>query len=409
MRASHMRAIASLSLALLATACSVSATPSPDDDDDDNNEADDEAEAIADDEADGDKADQPGWGQARTLHVGESQLDFVAAGERRVHALWADGSQADPISIDITAQASEDSGTVRVAVLGPLRDGQRQVVASDGYVSPKRQVELAARLTESGQHLVVIGTFGLESGASYQALVRCAPEHSCDPARVDLLAAPKAGALVGGGDLIAAQLGNLMAARDFDLEMEVWSSPPGLSWAAELVGVSVASGSQVNALVPDGVSAGDDIILVLREAGGAVLDTGVLTRFAPQEGVFARLDAVLYGDLVAVTVSGVTGYFEGTAELSLRSQDTGRTIASVVARADRPGQTGTGLAAFDATFAPWITDDDGQLNPDLPRNGDLLSVGRIAGNGDYLPFGCFQYCNDLSGEDACTGGPRPCD
>ena len=406
MRASHMRAIPSLLLALLAAACTVSATPSSDDDHD--SEADDEAEAIADDEADGDKADQPGWGTARTLHVGESQFDFVAAGDRRVHALWAAGSQAEPISIDVTAVASEESGTVRVAVLGPFRDGERQVVASDGYASPKRRVELAARLTESGQHLVVIGTFGLESEASYQALVRCAPEHSCDPARVDLLAGPKAGALVGGGALIQAQLGNLLAVRDFDVEMEVWSSPPGLGWNAELMGVSVASGTQVNALVPDGVSAGDDIILVLREAGGALLDTGVLTRFAPQEGVFARLDAVLYGDLVAVTVSGVTGYFEGLAELELRSEETGRTIESTVVRADRPGQVGNGLGAFDATFAPWITDDDGNLNPDLPRNGDLVSVGRISGNGDYLPFGCFEYCNDLSGEDACTGGPRPC-
>ena len=391
-------------LALPFAACTVTATPSPDPGD---AEAEEEAETVAEDESDG-KADLPGWGTARTIHVGDSEFDFVAAGDRRVHAVWVDASADVPMSFDLSVEAAEESGSVRVAVLGPLSDGQRALIASDGYSEAKQQIDLPIRLTESGQHLVVIGSFALATDSAYRAEVRCAPDNSCDPARIDVLAAPKAGALVGGGGLIEARLGNALAARDFDVEMEVWSSPPGLNWNAELMGVSVASGSQVNALVPDAVAAGDDIILVLREAGGAVLDTGVLTRFAPADGVFARLDAILYGDLVAVTVSGVTGYFEGTAELELRSEETGRTIESAVVRADRPGQVGNGLGAFDATFAPWIADEDGNLNPDLPRNGDLVSVGRINGNGDYLPFGCFEYCNDLSGEDACSGGPRSC-
>lgn len=401
-----MRPLAALLLASL-TACTVSGTGSNDPADDEA-AAEEDAESVVGDEGAGDKGDDPGWGGARTLHIGDGQFDQVAAGDRRVHSLWAAGSAADPIAITVTVEAAEESGTVRVAVLGPLADGQRQVIAADGYTAAKHTVELAARLTESGEHLVVIGSFGLASDSAYTAAVRCAPDHGCDPARVDVLAEPKAGGLVGAGNLIAARLGDVLAARDFDVEMEVWTSPPGLSWAAELAGVSVASGNQVNALVPDAAAAGDDILLVVREAGGAVLDTGVLGRYAPGEGVFARLDAILYGDLVAVTVSGVTGFFEGTAELELRSEETGRTIESVVARADRPGQVGNGLGAFDATFAPWISDEDGNLNPDLPRNGDLLSVGRISGNGDYLPFGCFEYCNDLSGEDACTGGPRSC-
>jgi hypothetical protein len=402
-----MRPLASLLLASL-TACTVSGTGSPGDADDDEAAAEEDAESVVGDEDGGDKGDDPGWGGARTLHVGDGQFDQVAAGDRRVHSLWAAGSAADPIAITVTVEAAEESGTVRVAVLGPLADGQRQVIAADGYTAAKHAIELPARITESGEHLVVIGSFGLASDSAYTAAVRCAPDHGCDPARVDVLAEPKAGGLVGADDLIAARLGDVLAARDFDVEMEVWTSPPGLSWAAELAGVSVASGDQINALVPDAAAAGDDVLLVVREAGGAVLDTGVLGRYAPGEGVFARLDAILYGDLVAVTVSGVTGFFEGTAELELRSQETGRTIESVVVRADRPGQVGNGLGAFDATFAPWISDEDGNLNPDLPRNGDLLSVGRISGNGDYLPFGCFEYCNDLSGEDACTGGPRSC-
>jgi hypothetical protein len=326
-----------------------------------------------------------------------------------VHALWVDGSEADPISLDVTVEATDDSDSVRVAVLGPLRDGQRAVIAAGGYTSAEHRIELAARITDSGQHLVVVGSYQLASAATYRASVRCAPEHGCDPDRVDVLAEPKAGALAGGGGLIAARLGRVLAARDTDIEMEVWTSPPGQIWKAELAGVSVASGDQVNALVPDGIAAGDDLLLVVREAGGDLLDTGVIARFSPEQSVFARLDSILYGDLASLTVSGVTGYFEGTAELELRSRRTGRTIASVIARAERPGQLGTGLAAFDATFAPWITDDEGDVNPDLPRNGELVSVGRIGGNGDYLPFGCFEYCNDLAGDDPCTGGPRACD
>lgn len=403
-----MRPLASLLLASL-TACTVSSTPSSGDPADDEAAAEEDAESVVEDEAQDDKADQPGWGGARTLHVGEGLVDLVAAGDRRVHSLWAAGSAEQPIAIDLVVEAAEESGTVRVALLGPIHDGARAVIAAGGYTAASNRVELAASLTDSGQHLVVIGSFNLQTDSAYQAAVRCAPEHSCDPARVDVLAEPKAGGLVGAGDLIAGRLGDALAARDFDVEMEVWTAPPGLPWAAELAGVSVASGNQVNALVPDGARPGDDVILVVRQAGGAVLDTGVLGRYAPGDGVFARLDAILYGDLASLTVSGVTGFFEGTAELELRSEETGRTIESAVVRADRPGQVGNGLNSFDATFAPWITDDDGELNPDLPRNGDLLSVGRISGNGDYLSFGCFEYCNDLSGEDPCTGGPRACD
>src|SRR4029079_10476396 len=146
--------------------------------------------------------------------------------------------------------------------------------------------------TDSGQHLVVIGSYQLASDATYRASVRCAPEHGCAPDRLDLLAEPKAGALAGGGGLIAARLGRVLAARDTDIEMEVWTSPPGQMWKAELAGVSVASGDQVNALVPDGIRAGDDLLLVVREAGGDLLDTGVLARFAPEESVFARLDSI---------------------------------------------------------------------------------------------------------------------
>jgi hypothetical protein len=361
----------------------------------------------AEDEADvaGGKADAPGWTAAETIHLGEARFDFVGPGDRRVHAVWSDAG----VPLDIAVEAAEEGTSVRVAVLGPLVSGQRAVIAADGYTSRKGRVEVSPALSQRGQHLVVIGSYRLETAVSYRVSVRCAPGGDCPADRVDVLSSPKLGALVGDPDrLLAANLGLVMADRDFDIEMEVWTAPPAQRWNAELASVSVASGSQVNAILPDTIAAGDDVVLVLRDAAGAVLDTGVLGRFAPAQEVFARLDSIMYGDLVAVTVSGVTGYTEGAADFSLRSEDRDIEIERATLHAELPGQVGNGFGAFDVTFAPWIADDDGNINPDLPRNGELLSVGRLNGNGDYLSFGCFEYCNDLSGMESCTGGPRPC-
>jgi hypothetical protein len=44
----------------------------------------------------------------------------------------------------------------------------------------------------------------------------------------------------------------------------------------------------------------------------------------------------------------------------------------------------------------------------LPRNGELLSIGWIDGNGGTNRLGCFEYCNDLTGEETCTSRPRAC-
>ena len=227
---------------------------------------------------------------------------------------------------------------------------------------------------------------------------------------VDILASPKSGALVAmeTDRLLQANLGAVLANRDFDVELELWVSPPGQQWAATHVGTSVASGTQVNAIIPDSVNAGDDIKLVVREAGGRILDTGVLTRFAPQAAAFARTDAILYGDLVSVQIGGVVGFFEGTAEMALRSETRDLEIARHVMYAELPGAVGIGFGAFDASFNPELFDAQGVLNPNLPHDGELLSVGYINGNGVYRRLGCFEYCNDLAGTGTCTGGTRAC-
>jgi hypothetical protein len=134
----------------------------------------------------------------------------------------------------------------------------------------------------------------------------------------------------------------------------------------------------------------------------------VVTRFAPTLAPIVRTDALLYGDLVSIDAAGIAGAFEGVIELSLRSEDRNVTIAESVSHSDRPGQVGNGWNAFDAHFNPELTDDAGVLNPNLPRNGELLSIGTIDGNGDYRRMACFEYCNDLSGMETCTGGPRSC-
>lgn len=378
-------------------------------------------EAIAEDgaaiggAADG-KADDPSWQRTATLHVGDRAWDHAATGSRRIHSMWVAGSADAPVPLTITVDSADET-PVRVAVLGPLDGaGARAVVAAAGYSARSTVAEVDVDLTATGQHLIVVGSYKLESDVSYEVGARCASDAGdlCTADRVDLLASPKVFALVGGvgadpADLLRAELGAALAARDFDVEVEVWASPPGLPWDRTLVGTSVASGNQVNAIVPSSVKPGDDLTLVVRKAGGDVLDSGILTRYAPAEQSFARLDAILYGDLVAVMVSGVTGYTEGVAELALRSVTHDRQIERVVLHADRPGQAGMGFGAFDATFAPELTQPGSeQLNPVLPRNGELLSVGWIGGNGAYNRLGCFEYCNDLSGEDACTGGPRGC-
>lgn len=348
-----------------------------------------------------------GWDLAPTLHAGARAFDAAAAGGRRIHPLWIAGTPASPVALDLEVRAA-DGDDVRVAVLGPLRDGARAVLAADGYASRTQvaRVQVASEL--AGEHLVVIGSYGLARATSYDVIARCTSDGCA--ARVDVLAAPKAGALVATGTgLVEARLGAVLADRAFDVELELWASPPGRPWDAIPVAAAVASGDQVNALVPASVAAGDDLTLVVREAGGRVLDTGVRTRFAPEAVAFARTDAILYGDLVSLQIGGVAGFFEGIAELAIRSETRDVEIARAVVRAELPGAAGIGYGAFDATFAPALFDAQGGVNPDLPHDGERLSVGTIDGDGGYRRLGCFEYCNDLAGTGTCTGGARACE
>lgn len=340
------------------------------------------------------------WDLTPTLHVGERVVDRADAGGRRVFPVWLDRG----VSLDVALGALDDS-SVRIAVLGPLRAGTRETIASAGYTAPRSNLALAFETRERGEHLIVVGSFGLRTATSFALSATCP---ACLGPETDVLAAPKAGALVGTAGLVQMQLGHVLDDRDTDVEVELWASPPAQGWNATLIATAVASGSQVNVLVPPTLRAADDLTLVVREAGGRVLDTGVVTRYAPALAPIVRTDALLYGDLVSLDASGIAGAFEGVIALELRSETRGLTITGAVVHTDKPGQVGNGWNAFDAHFNPPLEDAAGNLNPKLPRNGELLSIGTLDGDGGYQRLGCFEYCNDLSGLDLCTGGTRGC-
>lgn len=347
------------------------------------------------------KADAPGWETAPTLHADTSLFEFASAGARRVHSLWVAGSSTSRVPLTIAASTSDDND-VRIAVLGPIDgNGTRPVLAADGYSSRKHSVSVSLNIATSGELLVVMGSYNLASDTSYELSASCTGA-GCAPSRVDALASPKDFALVGDSSrLIQMTLGDMLVGTG-DFEVELWRSPPMLPWAATKVATSQASGNQVNVIAPyPAVRWGDDVRLVVREAGGGrILDSGVTTRFLPAPSNFVRLDAILYGDIASLQIAGAVGFFEGQADLRLRSETHHRDIAATTIYADRPGMVGNGFNAFDATFSP-----DYSV---AARDGELLSVGFINGNGDYRRLGCFEYCNNLSGLSSCTGGARTC-
>jgi hypothetical protein len=397
--ARNMSRFASLTLLSFALAASTLAACASD-------TLDDTALAAAEEGAiAGGKADAS-WEVAPTHHVGERIFDRASAGGRRIYPVYLAGSKHAPVPLDIVAAAAEGDYSVRVAVLGPLKNGQREVLAAAGYSRPTRELAVTVDVTTSGEHLIVVGSHDLATETFFEVATAC---HGCDARTIDVLAEPKAGALVATDTkIVEARLGDVLRDRNYDVELELWASPPMQPWNAKKVATSVASGDQANVIVPDSVVPGDDLRLVVRKAGGAVLDHGVTTRYFPEPAPFVRTDAILYGDIVSLQIAGVVGFFEGHATLSLRSEYRDVEIAAYHAEATLPGAASLGFGAFDATFAPDIVDENGDLAPNLPRNGELLSVGFLNGNGDYIRLGCFEYCNDLSGEETCTGGPRSC-
>jgi hypothetical protein len=345
------------------------------------------------------KLDAPGWEPAATLHSDTSLHDLASAGSRHVHSIWIAGTNNNRVPLTISARTSNDYD-VRIAILGPAVNGTRPVLAADGYSSRKRSVSVSFDAAHSGEHLVVVGSYQLATDTFYELSASCTGA-GCGPSRVDALATPKDFALVGDSQrLVQMLLGDMLVGYG-DLEVEVWRSPPMQSWNATRAATSQASGSQINVIAPSAVRWGDDLRLVVREAGGGrILDTGVTTRFLPVPTNFVRLDSILYGDIASLQIAGSVGFFEGQADLRLRSETRNIHLAATTVYANRPGMVGNGFNAFDATFEPDLSV--------AATDGELLSIGYINGNGEYRRLGCFEYCNNLSGLSSCTGGARPC-
>lgn len=353
----------------------------------------------------------PAWDVRGSVHVGESQGNAVDIGGRHVWQFWADGSNSDPMPLTVSV-ASTGSEPVRAVVLGPLLDGGREVLAIGGYDGPTPQLELTAALRDAGEYLVVIGGYELANWVGYELRTDC---HGCAPERTDVLASPKAGALLGSTQddfiLIESRINPGLALSNERFLVELWQAPPARHWQATLLAVSESSGDQANFLLPSAsVALGDDLLLVVRsDDGERVYDSGTWARFAPEgTEAFARLDAIVLGDLGSIAVTGAVGFTEGRARLSLRQASSGQEIQTAIVSADLPGTPQNGMGAFEALFDPpkWL--EDGSVNPKLPRDGDILSVGRLLGDDSFESFGCFEFCNDLAGFGTCTGGPRDC-
>lgn len=359
-----------------------------------------------------DKGDAPGWARQVALHLGESRYQAVDPGGRHVYSMWVAGSADQPVPLTISV-AGQDAAAVRVAVLGPLVGGAREVLGAAGYDAPIAVAAVEVAIDQPGQIVVVVGSYRLASFAGYQVSARCAGD-GCGPDRVDALATPKLGGLVGtvlddGSTLVQTTLEPTLAVAD-KFPVELWRSPPAMRWAAERLAVSESSGNQANFILPAGAIAdGDDLMFVVLPGDGLPsADVGVWARFAPTPAPMARLDAILYSDLGAITVTGVTGYFEGHDLIALRRAADGTELVVADAQASLPGTPGMGLGAFEVTLAPPLMLADGSFNPDLPRDGEVLSVGRILGDGRYAELGCFEFCNDLAGTGTCASGPVDC-
>lgn len=317
------------------------------------------------------------WDVAPTLHVNARSGGVAAANGRRVFPIWLAGSEATPVPVDVVALAN-DGDDVRVAVLGPLVGGSRAVIAAAGYAQPRGNIEMSLEIATSGEHLIVVGAFDLARATAFSVTAHS----SAEPEMTDVLADPKDGGLVGTGGIVTATLGNVLSDRTFDVELELWASPPADPAQLRLVATSQASGNQLNIIVPAGVAAGDDLRLRIRDGQGTVLDSGVAARYAPNSGALVRTDALVYGTNGSLGASGIIGMFEGRAHLALLSESRDVIIAETTIVNERPGQVGNGWAAFDVVFEPVYGN---------AADGEPVSIAVLRGDGEYQRLACFAY------------------
>jgi hypothetical protein len=153
-------------------------------------------------------------------------------------------------------------------------------------------------------------------------------------------------------------------------------------------------------------SDGDDLYVVVPGAGGA--STATLLRLWTSTAPGIRTDRIDVNDLGNVLgFTGVLSFFEGVVAVELRTtarREPGglpELLARHAVQVTRPGQVGNGLAMVDTTVAIDLY-VDGQVNPRLPKNGEILSVGFGTERPSYVQVACVEFCNDLRGDGNCT-------
>lgn len=391
--------IARAGLALFLIASSTSCASEFGDPVDDSSDADlDSAEAVA-----------PWTLQLDGLHLGEHRFGAVDVGARDAWPVWASGSTTRPVLLRFRVRGF-DGAPVRIAVLGPVVNGNRATLASAGYSSPINTASVNVSVATTGQLLVVVGSYDLATWASYDLSLACktgATADQCSGWRVDALSLPKvaglSGSIVsGGGQRVTARLNGGLAALG-TYQVELWRSPPAFHWLATRLATASSAGSDVTFNLAAGtIAEGDDLMFRVR-AGTRFpyADRGVWSRFAPNQRAFARLDMVDYHDLGDVAIEGVGQFFEGRDLLVLSRTADGVEIDRQSAVASQPGQATNGLSSFSIVIGEPF-DDDGNPRPVVPHDGEVLALDRVDLNEVPHRLGCFEYCNDLAGTGTCT-------
>jgi hypothetical protein len=213
---------------------------------------------------------------------------------------------------------------------------------------------------------------------------------------------PASGALTG------RNIGVVLRSDLPDQLVRLFQAPPPAGSARwNLIASTTSAGHVAHFTIPASQARdGDDLYIVVPGAGGA--STATLLRLWTWTTPGIRTDRVGVNDLGNVLgFTGVLPFFEGVVAVELhttaRRDENGdpQLLARQAVHMTRPGQVGNGLAMVDTSVAIDLY-VDGQVNPLLPKNGEILSVGFGTERPSYVQVACFEFCNDLRGNGSCT-------
>lgn len=344
------------------------------------------------------------WHMGPSFHVGEVLTDTVLQKNVRiVHPLYLGATPEKPISLHF--EGSSPSGA-QIALLSPLKNGKRTTLGSAGYGKPEKKTKFDARVTETGPYLLVVTTHKMAKADSVKLE---SWQVSGNENQVGAVVSPRAGALASRK--VAVQLNPSIPD---DVTVELWAEPPRSLAKSERkkVGTVKSVGRKATFDVPKSVVDGDDLLVVV-----PFLESGLRLRLWTKNTAGVRIDRLMTSDFSNVlSFTGVFPFFEGEADLDLRSEKRKDKAGNPILLGtkhivrERPGQEGMGFAMFDEDIYLPLEIAPGKFNPNIPKDGEILSVGfgAFGEEGGYRRVACFEFCNDLSGESKCTQRSVPC-